>query len=57
LYDIIEKERKEVNIDKYLESIEVTVDKFMENNVVWDRKELLSGLDDIARKKGNFSFL
>ena len=57
LYDIIESERKNVNIDKYLENIEVTIDKFMENNSVWDRKELLSELDDITRKRGIFACL
>ena len=58
LYDIIESERKNVNIDKYLENIEeVTIDKFMENNSVWDRKDLFSELDDITRKRGTFACL
>jgi ABC-type transporter Mla maintaining outer membrane lipid asymmetry ATPase subunit MlaF len=55
LYNIIESERNEVSIDKYLKNIEMTVDKFMEKNSVWDRKELVGGLEDITRKKGTFA--
>jgi hypothetical protein len=57
LYNIIESERNEVNIDEYLKIIEMAVDKFMEKNSVWDRKELVGGLEDIARKKGTFACL
>eukprot|EP01038_Epipyxis_sp_PR26KG_P016883 gene16883-23156_t len=57
LYDIIDSERKDVNIDNYLENIEVIVDKFMKNDSVWDQKELLSGLDGIARKKDTLACL
>jgi hypothetical protein len=46
-----------VNIDKYLKNIEMTVDKFMEKNSLWDRKDLVGGLEDIARKKGTFACL
>jgi hypothetical protein len=56
LYDIIETECQSdpQKIDKRLEEIENEMDKFMEQNKVWDRKDLLQGLDDVARKKGNF---
>ena len=56
LYDIIERECEsdQSRIDEYLENMESNMDAFMEKNTVWDRKELLRGLDDIARKKGNF---
>jgi hypothetical protein len=55
LYNIIESERNEVSIDEYLKNIEMTVRNFMEKNSVWDRKELVGGLEDIARKKGTFA--
>ena len=56
LYDIIEAECQsdEGKIDKRLEEIENEMDKFMEKNKVWDRKDLLRALDDVTRKKGNF---
>jgi hypothetical protein len=55
LYNIIESERNEAKVDKYLKNIEMTVDKFMEKNSLWVRKDLVGGLEDIARKKGTFA--
>jgi len=40
-----------------VEIVETNMDKFMWKNKVWDRKELLHRLDDIARKRGNFACL
>ena len=56
LYDIITVECNSVQeeIDKYLEDIELKMDEFMEKNTVWDRTDLLRGLDDATRKRGNF---
>ena len=56
LYDIIETECQSdpVKIKNRLEEIENYMDTFMEKNNVWDRKDLFQGLEDVARKKGNF---
>jgi hypothetical protein len=56
LFDIIEAECQSdpVKINNRLEEIENDMDTFMEKNKVWDRKDLIQGLEDVARKKGNF---
>jgi hypothetical protein len=55
-FDIIEAECQSdpVKINNRLEEIENDMDTFMEKNKVWDRKNLLQGLEDVARKRGNF---
>ena len=47
------KDRK-MKIDDYLKNIEINVDSFMNEDLVWDRNEVKGVLDGIVRKKGNF---
>ena len=59
LYKIVEADcdYDSEEINKYLQRIFENTQVFMNNNTVWDRKDLYSGLDQITEVKGNFACL
>ena len=56
LYDIVSQECEcdQGKIDKYLENIFVRMNSFMKKNKVWDRAELMNGLNGATEIDGNF---